>query len=71
MKQNIILTLTTIRDVLDKLRGAVMIVYPMGLPAYDEVHAILENDEDLAGKQASKDVRLALATLARGPLHTC
>jgi len=42
--------------VLDKLKGACMIVYPMGLPKYDEVQAILDNDEDLAGKQAAKQV---------------
>jgi hypothetical protein len=54
--KNTPLSTSTIRDVLDKLRGAVMIVYPMGLPPYDEVQAILEDDEDLAGKQASKEV---------------
>eukprot|EP00049_Salpingoeca_infusionum_P015941 m.316890 g.316890 ORF g.316890 m.316890 type:complete len:72 (+) comp15983_c1_seq18:9185-9400(+) len=43
-------------DVLDKLRGAVMIVYPMGLPKYEDVQAILDDAEDLSGKQAGKEV---------------
>ena len=30
-----------------------MIVYPMGLPPYDEVRLILEDKEELAGKQVS------------------
>ena len=47
------LTPGVIKDTLDKLRGAVMIVYPMGLPPYDEVRLIIEDKEELAGKQAS------------------
>ncbi len=34
---NVSLTADTIRDAIDRVRGAVMIVYPMGLPPYDEV----------------------------------
>eukprot|EP00045_Choanoeca_perplexa_P008822 m.82895 g.82895 ORF g.82895 m.82895 type:complete len:288 (-) comp14637_c0_seq2:1365-2228(-) len=56
VKQNVKLNIGTIRDVFDKLKGACMIVYPMGLPKYDDVQIILDNDEDLAGKQAAKQV---------------
>jgi hypothetical protein len=56
VKRNVVLTKQIIQDVLDKLRGAVMIVYPMGLPPYEEVQTIIDNVEDLAGKQAFKMV---------------
>ena len=39
---------------LDQLRGAVMIVYPMGLPPYEPVEMELKGEEDLSGTQASK-----------------
>ncbi|EDQ85604.1 uncharacterized protein MONBRDRAFT_34191 [Monosiga brevicollis MX1] len=55
-KQNKALSQETIQDVFDKLRGATMIVYPMGLPAYDDVQIILDDAEDLGGKQAAKQV---------------
>lgn len=40
-----------IQDALDKLRGAVMIVYPMNLPPYDPVRLEFEGNEDLSGTQ--------------------
>lgn len=40
-----------ITEQIDKLKGAVMIVYPMGLPPYDEVQHILNDTENLAGRQ--------------------
>ena len=40
-----------IRDSLDKLRGAVMIVYPMELPPYDPIRLEFEGKEDLSGTQ--------------------
>lgn len=40
-----------IRDALDKLRGAVMIVYPMQLPPYDPIRLEFEGKEDLSGTQ--------------------
>ncbi len=40
-----------IRDALDKLRGAVTIVYPMNLPPYDPVRLEFEGNEDLVGTQ--------------------
>ncbi len=40
-----------VQNAIDKLRGAVMIVYPMGLPPHDTVRLELENNEDLSGTQ--------------------
>lgn len=40
-----------VKDAIGKLRGAVMIVYPMGLPPYDPIKQELENTEDLSGTQ--------------------
>lgn len=45
-----------IKDALDMLRGATMIVYPMGLPPYEPIRLELENQEDLSGTQASNEV---------------
>lgn len=53
---NIPLTSEVIKDALDQMRGAVMIVYPMGLPPHDPVKQELENTEDLSGTQASLQV---------------
>ena len=44
-------TQVTVKEALDMLRGAVMIVYPMGLPPHDPIRAEFENTEDLSGKQ--------------------
>ena len=40
-----------IQDALDKLRGAVTIVYPMGLPPHDPIRLEFEGQEDLSGTQ--------------------
>ena len=40
-----------ITDALDKLRGAVTIVYPMNLPPYDVIRLEFEGIEDLSGTQ--------------------
>jgi len=45
-----------IEDTLDMLRGAVTIVFPMGLPPYDPIREEFENTEDLSGTQASLEV---------------
>lgn len=37
---------------MDKLRGAVTIVYPMNLPPYDIIRQEFEGIEDLSGTQA-------------------
>jgi len=40
----------------DKVRGALMIVYPMSLPDWEPARLITEEDEDLTGTQDSLDV---------------
>uniref|UniRef100_A0A8L0DV12 Cilia and flagella associated protein 298 n=1 Tax=Oncorhynchus mykiss TaxID=8022 RepID=A0A8L0DV12_ONCMY len=49
-------TMETVKEALDQLRGAVMIVYPMGLPPHDPIRMELEDQEDLSGTQASLQV---------------
>ena len=44
----------TVQQALDILRGAVMIVYPMGLPPHEPVRDELENMEDLSGTQVGR-----------------
>lgn len=45
-----------VQQSLDILRGAVRIVWPMGLPPHDRVQEELDNCEDLTGTQESKMV---------------
>ena len=40
-----------INEALQQLKGAVMIVYPMGLPPYDPIELEFKNQEDLEGTQ--------------------
>lgn len=51
MDKNVALTHEVVKDALDQMKGAVMIVYPMGLPPHDPVRQELENTEDLSGTQ--------------------
>merc|ERR1712002_1210215 len=53
---NINLSPMKVKEAIDILRGAVMIVYPMGLPPHDPIQQEFDNTEDLAGTQASKEV---------------
>ena len=46
VKAGVALTFKVVRECLDILRGAVSIVYPMGLPEYDPVRMELENRDD-------------------------
>ena len=57
---NFPLTSEVVQDALDQMRGAVMIVYPMGLPPHDPIKQELENTEDLSGTQvrAKTDVHV-------------
>ena len=41
------------KEAIDELRGAVTIVYPMGLPPYDPILMEFENNEDLEGTQVT------------------
>ncbi|XP_072514562.1 cilia- and flagella-associated protein 298 [Salminus brasiliensis] len=56
VQANVVVTMETVKEALDQLRGAVMIVYPMGLPPHDPIRMELENQEDLSGTQASLQV---------------
>lgn len=51
MTSNIFVTEETIQDAMDKLRGAMMIVYPMGLPPHEPIRHEFENCEDLSETQ--------------------
>nr|KAG5699387.1 hypothetical protein BaRGS_008295 [Batillaria attramentaria] len=53
---NVLVTQATVKEALDILRGAVMIVYPMGLPPHEPIRCEFENTEDLSGTQASLEV---------------
>ncbi|KAK7870014.1 hypothetical protein R5R35_011981 [Gryllus longicercus] len=53
---NVCVTQKMIHHALDILRGAVMIVYPMGLPPHDVIRQEFENTEDLSGTHASLEV---------------
>ena len=44
-------TCDQINEALQQLKGAVMIVYPMGLPPYDPVELEFKNQEELEGTQ--------------------
>lgn len=57
MDKNIALTHEVVKDALDQMKGAVMIVYPMGLPPHDPVRQELENTEDLSGTQVRLKVK--------------
>lgn len=51
VEAGVCVTMEMVQDALDQLRGAVMIVYPMGLPPYDPIRMEFENKEDLSGTQ--------------------
>ncbi|XP_048396613.1 cilia- and flagella-associated protein 298 isoform X2 [Stegostoma tigrinum] len=54
VQANVCVTMEMVKDALDQLRGAVMIVYPMGLPPHDPIREEFEGKEDLSGLQAGK-----------------
>ncbi|XP_076005807.1 cilia- and flagella-associated protein 298 [Genypterus blacodes] len=56
LEANVCVTMETVTEALDQLRGAVTIVYPMGLPPHDPIRMEFENQEDLTGTQASLQV---------------
>jgi hypothetical protein len=54
------LTAAALEAAIDNIRGAVMICYPAGLPAWDFVRQCLEGREDLTGTNVSQfDVQCA------------
>uniref|UniRef100_A0A8D0H6W6 Cilia and flagella associated protein 298 n=1 Tax=Sphenodon punctatus TaxID=8508 RepID=A0A8D0H6W6_SPHPU len=56
VQANVCVNLEMVKDALDQLRGAVMIVYPMGLPPHDPIRMEFEDKEDLSGTQAGLDI---------------
>ncbi|XP_066592058.1 cilia- and flagella-associated protein 298-A [Prorops nasuta] len=56
IQEDKLVTQKTVQDALDILRGAVTIVYPMGLPPHDLINEEFQNNEDLSGTQASLEV---------------
>ncbi|XP_039250425.2 cilia- and flagella-associated protein 298-like [Styela clava] len=56
VEANTLMTNEIVKDALGQLRGAVMIVYPMGLPPHDPIQLELDNQEELSGTQASLQV---------------
>ncbi|KAF6716280.1 UPF0769 protein C21orf59-like [Oryzias melastigma] len=56
VQANVCVTMEMVKDALDQLRGAVSIVYPMGLPPHDPIRMEFEDLEDLSGTQASQQV---------------
>ena len=48
---DVCVTPKVVAQALDILRGAVTIVYPMGLPPHDPIQAEFDNEEDLSGTQ--------------------
>ncbi|KAM4887565.1 cilia- and flagella-associated protein 298 isoform 2-T2 [Thomomys bottae] len=63
VEAGVCVTMEMVKDALDQLRGAVMIVYPMGLPPHDPIRMEFENKEDLSGTQRS--------TSSTRPRHSC
>lgn len=51
MQANEFVTLVVVQEAINILRGAVTIVYPMGLPPHDPIRCEFENVEDLSGTQ--------------------
>ncbi|XP_015430082.1 PREDICTED: UPF0769 protein C21orf59 homolog [Dufourea novaeangliae] len=56
VQQDKLMTQKIVQEALDILRGAVTIVYPMGLPPHEVIRQEFENTEDLSGTQASLEV---------------
>ncbi len=53
---NTTLTYQNVQKAMDNIRGAVTIVYPMGLPPHDNIYMELTNTEDLSGTQALNEI---------------
>lgn len=56
VQANVCVNMEMVKDALDQLRGAVMIVYPMGLPPHDPVRMEFEDKEDLSGTHVCRNV---------------
>lgn len=56
VRAGVCMTAGLVAEALARCRGAVMIVYPMGLPPHEVVESILSDSEDLSGTQAANEV---------------
>jgi len=56
VKQRVALNLAALDDKLANVKGAVMMAYPMGLPAWDPVALCVAGDEGLDGTQAAAEL---------------
>ncbi|XP_011309896.1 UPF0769 protein C21orf59 homolog [Fopius arisanus] len=56
VQQEKFVTLAIVQEALNILRGATMIVYPMGLPPHEVIRREFTNTEDLTGTQASLEI---------------
>ena len=66
VQANEFVTLAVVQEAINILRGAVTIVYPMGLPPHDPIRCEFENVEDLSGTQVSSlQCKFANLILAR------
>jgi hypothetical protein len=54
--KRVALSLDKIEELVQNVKGAVMMAYPMGLPEFDVVRQAIEGNESLAGTEASKYV---------------
>ena len=56
-------TSAALEEAINNIRGAVMIVYPMGLPDFDHVRQILEEREQLEGAESLEVMEVERASL--------
>eukprot|EP00622_Pseudochattonella_farcimen_P007223 FR743160.1.p1 GENE.FR743160.1~~FR743160.1.p1 ORF type:complete len:234 (+),score=38.88 FR743160.1:47-703(+) len=56
VKQRVAVSMDMLDDKLANMRGAVMMAYPMGLPAWDTVNLTLNSEEGLEGTQAGAEM---------------
>ncbi|KAG4097959.1 hypothetical protein H8356DRAFT_1308595 [Neocallimastix lanati (nom. inval.)] len=54
--QGIFITDKELNEAIQNVKGAVMIAYPMGIPSFDPVQEIIDDNEDLSGSADSKEV---------------
>merc|ERR1712054_127933 len=57
-------TLEMLQDHVDKIRGALMIAYPMGLPDWEPARQAVEDTEELEGTSEGQDVMQEEAMMA-------
>lgn len=56
VQQNIFITDKQLEEAIQNVKGAIMIAYPMGIPDFDPVQEIIDNNEDLSGTTEGKEV---------------